>query len=96
MHPPVYIATALIKWVITLNRLVDVWMLKARLGLSSFTPQCLAHTLWALPRLRVGRGSAASVPLQPEAELMEGLLMRCSQVKRSHQNKRERERGNPV
>ena len=79
-----------------LHRLIDVWMLKARLGLSSFTPQCLAHTLWALPRLRVGRGAAASDPLQTEAELMEGLLMRCSQVRHNPQNKSRGERGNPV
>ena len=37
----------------TLTRFIQVWTVQARHSLPTFTPQCLAHTLWALPRLRV-------------------------------------------
>jgi hypothetical protein len=62
-----------------------VWTLKARLGLESFTPQCLAHTLWALPRLgQVAQNKSTeispSISIRPDLELLEGLLIRCSSV----------------
>ncbi len=65
------------------SRFVEVWTLKARRGLPRLTPQCVAHTLWAMPRLRRGGGGEEhGEPLRPDVELLEGLLLRCSQVRR--------------
>ncbi|GAX80854.1 hypothetical protein CEUSTIGMA_g8289.t1 [Chlamydomonas eustigma] len=68
-------------------RFLQVWSLKSRQSLHKFTPQCLSHTLWSMARLynrmedakeniKLSRAARKS---KPDVQLLEGLLLRCSQ-----------------
>lgn len=50
---------------------MEVWGLRARHGLHTFTPQCLAHSVWALSEL------CGPPEEPPEAEVLEALLLKC-------------------